>query len=46
MFAGFISIATMAYSMRASVKCTYVQKDKPRITERKRGQPKPEPGGG
>ena len=31
-FAGFVSIATMAYSMRATVECTYVQKDKARIT--------------
>lgn len=32
LFAGFVSIATSAYYMRATVECTYVQKDKPRIT--------------
>lgn len=31
-FAGFVNIATMAYSMRATVECTFVQKDKPGIT--------------
>ena len=31
-FAGFVAIATLAFSMRASVECTYVEKDKARIT--------------
>ena len=31
-YASFVSIAIMAYSLRATVECTYVQKDKPRIT--------------
>ncbi len=31
-FAGFVSIATLAFSMRATVECTYLEMDKPRIT--------------
>ncbi|MFM9847980.1 MAG: hypothetical protein ACKVP3_12570 [Hyphomicrobiaceae bacterium] len=31
-FAGFVSIATLAYAMRANVECTYVETDKARIT--------------
>ena len=31
-FAGFVSIATLAYAARANVECTYVESDKARIT--------------
>ena len=31
-FAAYVSIATLAYSMRATVECTYLEKDKARIT--------------
>ena len=31
-FAGFVSIATLAFSTRASIECTYLEKDKARIT--------------
>jgi hypothetical protein len=31
-FAGFVNIATLAYSTRATVECTYVVTDKARIT--------------
>lgn len=31
-FAGFVSIATLAYSTKSPVKCTYLELDKPRIT--------------
>ena len=31
-FAGFVAIATLAFSTRASVECTYLEKDKARIT--------------
>ena len=31
-FAGYVSIATLAYAARANVECTYVEADKARIT--------------
>jgi hypothetical protein len=31
-FAGFVSIATLAFSTGATVECTYLEKDKARIT--------------
>jgi hypothetical protein len=31
-FAGFVSIATLAFSARATVECTYFMKDKARIS--------------
>jgi hypothetical protein len=31
-FAGFVAIATLALGTRATIECTYLEKDKPRIT--------------
>jgi hypothetical protein len=31
-FAGFVTIATVAFSTRATVECTYLERDKARIT--------------